>query len=511
MRIDTHPLNGNHIIVVTMRISINLTNPTIEQVVAKRRKICSDMGRGLLMEMRSTLNKKGSSETDSFLRLMEGLMSERPLSHDAIWYNEDPQFQEAVNETLRLKREVMNVPTLEAKKLEGDAVAQLLGETTSTKPKVLQIPEILFKQFRLLKVLNLDGFGGITTLPKTLGGLRDLHTLHLRECSELTVVDPSIGKLSNLSTLNMTYCKELKLLPSELGNLSNLTALDLAFCRGLEKLPIELGKLSQLQNFKLQQCSSLTEIPTQLGQCKDLRKLSFYGCSEMVALPDSIGSLPELQELNLRVCSKLAALPPTFGTNLPNLQTLDLTLCKGLTWLPETIGNMQNLQTLFLGNCFNIPALPKNIVNLRSLVTLNLYNCGGLTKLPENFNNLESLQVLSLQGCEKLVTLDGCGIELCPNLTTLTLWGCIVLVTMPDLTTLPKLQIDGVPEQLADWEAEQKRKRAEDAAAGRNKGRAEAAKPSGWRSEKSENLISDGGYVPPKKPGEVDAPPVVDE
>ena len=30
---------------------------------------------------------------------------------------------------------------------------------------------------------------------------------------------------------------------------------------------------------------------------------------------------------------------------------------------------------------------------------------------------------------------------------------------MPDMTSLPKLQIDGVPEQLADWEAEHKRKR----------------------------------------------------
>ena len=67
MRIDTHPLNGKHIIVVKMRVSINLTNPTIEQVVAKRRKICSDMGKGLLMEMRSALNKKGSHETDGYL------------------------------------------------------------------------------------------------------------------------------------------------------------------------------------------------------------------------------------------------------------------------------------------------------------------------------------------------------------------------------------------------------------------------------------------------------------
>ena len=148
------------------------------------------------------------------------------------------------------------------------------------------------------------------------------------------------------------------------------------------------------------------------------------------------------------------------------------------------------MQTLFLGNCFNMPALPANIVNLRSLVTLNLYNCGGLTKLPDNFNNLESLQVLSLQGAEKLETLDGCGLELCPNLNTLTLWGCIVLTQMPDLTGIPKLQIDGVPEQLADWEAEQKRKRAEDAKSGGNKGgQKEVQKTSGWAAVKKGHAL----------------------
>ena len=89
-----------------MRISINLTAPTIEQVISKRRKICTDMGRGLLMEMRTALNKRGSNETDEYLKLMEGMMAERPLSHEATWYNDDPSFQEAVNESLRLKREV---------------------------------------------------------------------------------------------------------------------------------------------------------------------------------------------------------------------------------------------------------------------------------------------------------------------------------------------------------------------------------------------------------------------
>ena len=86
-----------------------------------------------------------------------------------------------------------------------------------------------------------------------------------------------------------------------------------------------------------------------------------------------------------------------------------------------------------------------------------------------------------MQGCEKLVELPE-ELAMCPMLNTLTLWGCIVLTQMPDLTPLPKLQIDGVPEQLADWEAEQKRKRAEDLAAGRVlKGKEKAAPVSGWK------------------------------
>ena len=36
-------------LVAEMRLSVNLNSLTIEQVVSKRRKICVDMGRGLLM------------------------------------------------------------------------------------------------------------------------------------------------------------------------------------------------------------------------------------------------------------------------------------------------------------------------------------------------------------------------------------------------------------------------------------------------------------------------------
>ena len=485
MRVDSHPLNGSHIIVVTMRVSINLTAPTIEQVVAKRRKICENMGNGLLMEMRSTLNKKGSSETDAFLRLMSGLMDERPLSHDATWYNEDECFKEAVNETLRLKREVMNVTTLETKKLEGDAVAQLLGQSLATKPLVEVVPDVTFTEFRNLRVLNLDGFAGMKTLPKTLGGLADLHTLHLRECEGLEVLPDSIGKLRKLSTLNMTSCKELQYLPHQIGTLQALTSLDLGFCRALTALPSEMGKLAALHTLKLQQCSGLTELPSSLGSLHSLRVLTLYGCSALTAIPDALATLPELQELNLRACSGLTAIPATFGANLPSLTTLDLTLCKGLTHLPDTIGSMPLLQTLFLGNCFNIPELPSTITHLRTLVTLNLYNCGGVKVLPDTFDDFECLQVLSLQGCEKLIEVPE-SLARVMTLNTLTLWNCQVLERLPDLSNIPKLQIDGVPEQLADWEADQKRKRAENAKSGNAQSNTSTQQKSGWAAVKKD-------------------------
>jgi hypothetical protein len=182
-----------------------------------------------------------------------------------------------------------------------------------------------------------------------------------------------------------------------------------------------------------------------------------------------------------RACSAINALPSTFGSQLPSLTTLDLTLCKGLTVLPDSIGLMHSLQTLFLGNCFNIAQLPETITRLKSLVTLNLYNCGGLKSLPDTFDELETLQVLSLQGCEKLIEVPE-SLSRCLTLSTLTLWNCQVLERLPDLSAIPGLQVDGVPEQLASWEAEQKEKRAQDAREGKNKGANQpaAAKNAGW-------------------------------
>jgi hypothetical protein len=125
--------------------------------------------------------------------------------------------------------------------------------------------------------------------------------------------------------------------------------------------------------------------------------------------------------------------------------------------------------------------LPASITTLRNMHTLNLYNCGAITFLHDNFHQALSLKILSLQGCEKLKEVPP-SLGMAPALATLTLWNCIALEVMPDLSTIPKLQIDGIPEQLADWEGDQKRKRLEAAAQGRNLGNAtKAPTGGGWK------------------------------
>ena len=52
--------------------------------------------------------------------------------------------------------------------------------STPTSPGNIEV----FKGMQL-KVLNLDGFGGIKQLPDAIGTLHDPHPLHMRECETL--------------------------------------------------------------------------------------------------------------------------------------------------------------------------------------------------------------------------------------------------------------------------------------------------------------------------------------
>ena len=65
-------------------------------------------------------------------------------------------------------------------KLDGDTVAQLLGQ--ETKSEVSIIPETAFREREHIEELDLNGFGSIKAMPE-MGKLVHLQTLKLQQCT----------------------------------------------------------------------------------------------------------------------------------------------------------------------------------------------------------------------------------------------------------------------------------------------------------------------------------------
>jgi Leucine-rich repeat (LRR) protein len=97
----------------------------------------------------------------------------------------------------------------------------------------LQISDTLFEGTGKLKVLDLTKMQ-LSSLPSSLGLLRNLQTLCLDQCvlGDIAV----IGELKNLAILSLLH-SHISQLPSEIGLLTRLRLLDLRDCSKLEVIP----------------------------------------------------------------------------------------------------------------------------------------------------------------------------------------------------------------------------------------------------------------------------------
>jgi hypothetical protein len=97
----------------------------------------------------------------------------------------------------------------------------------------LQISDTLFEGTGKLKVLDLTKMQ-LSSLPSSLGLLRNLRTLCLDQCvlGDIAV----IGELKNLAILSLLH-SHISQLPSEIGLLTRLRLLDLRDCSKLEVIP----------------------------------------------------------------------------------------------------------------------------------------------------------------------------------------------------------------------------------------------------------------------------------
>ncbi|KAL4379066.1 hypothetical protein GQ457_02G040110 [Hibiscus cannabinus] len=112
----------------------------------------------------------------------------------------------------------------------------------------LKIPNNFFTEMQRLKVLEFNRIN-LTSLPSSIGFLKSLCTLCLRNCGLEDIA--ILGELENLEILDLRR-STVKMLPYELGQLIRLKLLDLSDCDDLEVItPNVLSKLSRLEELYL--------------------------------------------------------------------------------------------------------------------------------------------------------------------------------------------------------------------------------------------------------------------
>ena len=93
-------------LVVSSRLSLNLSAQTLEQVLSRRRKMLMDMAKGIELEIREALASSDHLIT-SALAVLRNALKYGALAQSPEWYNNDDNFAKVMNTCLYLQRTIL--------------------------------------------------------------------------------------------------------------------------------------------------------------------------------------------------------------------------------------------------------------------------------------------------------------------------------------------------------------------------------------------------------------------
>ncbi|GKE06344.1 NB-ARC domains-containing protein [Tanacetum coccineum] len=221
--------------------------------------------------------------------------------------------------------------------------------------------------------MNLSYCCNLTTTPD-FSEITNLEELSLEGCVNLVSVHPSIGMLKRLVVLNLRDCKQLQNFPSRV-EMDALQVLNLTGCLKVDQLPEALGRITSLMELHADR-TAITEVPSFVSSLINLESLSFGGQGRIqprwwTSITAPFGLLSKKQH------------PPRSLSlaGLHMLKQLNFSYCN-LEQVPESIGGLSCLVDLYLsGN--NFSSLPGSLTQLSHLRDLWVRGCKKLEVLPE--------------------------------------------------------------------------------------------------------------------------------
>ncbi|GJZ45966.1 NB-ARC domains-containing protein [Tanacetum coccineum] len=248
------------------------------------------------------------------------------------------------------------------------------------------------KCFRRLKVMKLRYCCSLTTTPD-FSEITNLEELDLEGCVNLVTVHPSIGMLKRLVVLNMrdcrraTSCLNVNQVPEAFWSRWWTSITGFTWNQKHPQISVSLAGLSCLKELCLQG-NDLLEVPESIGGLSCLEYLDLSG-NNLLEVPESIGGLSCLQDLNLKG-NNFTSLPGSLS-QLSHLEELSVDGCKKLEVLPEL---PHSLETIKARGCTSLCSITGSnpIMTKRSTY---LSNC------PKLFKNhvIESQMLISDTEC----------------------------------------------------------------------------------------------------------------
>lgn len=174
--------------------------------------------------------------------------------------------------------------------------------------KISSLPASIGKLTKLAHLQLIDV--PITELPPALGKLDALRTIWLASPTLVHISEEALPR--GLETLEVWRSPELTTLPASIGELKDLACIKLQETK-IGALPASMRALKKLRTLRVEDNSVLTEIPTWVGDLTELDDLGFEKCPRIGALPDSIRKLKKLTWLLLNETPGAFPLPKWIG------------------------------------------------------------------------------------------------------------------------------------------------------------------------------------------------------
>ncbi|KAJ8751297.1 hypothetical protein K2173_016479 [Erythroxylum novogranatense] len=297
----------------------------------------------------------------------------------------------------------------------------------------------VFKNFQLIRVLDLEGFQGDGgKLPKEIGKLIHLRFLSLRD-TDIEELPSTIGNLIYLQTLDLLTWNSTVLIPNSICKLQRLRHLYLPESCGYESENWPLADLINLQ--------TVVNFPSEKCSIRDLIKLT--NLKKLVIDDPSFGTIFKIRDMKMNALQSLS-----FVSNEDSTVNLVIAGCPHLyklhiegqiEKLPEHYQFSSNLAKLDLqGSKLTVDPMAtlEKLPNLRILrLQMDSYLGKQMVCSDNGFPQLKSLFLYDLPNLEDWRVEE----EAMPNLCRIEISNCTSLKMIPDglrfVTALQDLEI----------------------------------------------------------------------